>query len=344
MQIRNRKSGFTIIELLVASAVTAILAGLMLTITMNVTNAWTRSSGTLSANSQAQMVLDTLAQDLQGAVHRNDGNVWLAVNITDGPRMTPQRVYNELEVRNWVLTGPRSQQLKPTFSQNTRSFDLEDREFSNLRFGFSGAWLRFFTIPSDSANPQTQAAVSAVSYQIVRRNVTGSTPGPGNESEIRYMLYRSMVAPQNTFAAGYDFYPFRATRNDYYIPPASPLYDERYPPPGTVIRPDNTRIMANNVIDFGVRLYARQNNNLRLVFPANSAGFPSNDHRAYYAGHNASSPFPEVAEVFVRILTDEGAKQIQNLEAGLMQGDWWQIAEANSRVFTRKINLQNRSF
>jgi len=76
----NRRA-FTIIELLVAIGVTAILVTLMVTITINVLNAWNRSSGSLTAGNQARLVLDQISQDLQGVIIRRDLNVWLVATV-----------------------------------------------------------------------------------------------------------------------------------------------------------------------------------------------------------------------------------------------------------------------
>jgi hypothetical protein len=50
---------------------------------------------------------------------------------------------------------------------------------------------------------------------------------------------------------------------------------------------------------------------------------------------------PAVVEVFMRVLTDEGVMQIDNLENGWITGDWWDIALKNSKVFTRRIEINS---
>lgn len=80
-KVCKRKSGFTIIELLVATAVTAILAGLMIAMVSSVLSAWNRTSSSLRTNNDAKIVFDLLTEDLQGAVYRTDGKAWLAVDV-----------------------------------------------------------------------------------------------------------------------------------------------------------------------------------------------------------------------------------------------------------------------
>lgn len=59
------------IEILVASAVMALLVGLVITITSQVLNVWNRSGGRLSANQEARIAMELLTQDLETAVFRN---------------------------------------------------------------------------------------------------------------------------------------------------------------------------------------------------------------------------------------------------------------------------------
>ncbi len=117
--------------------------------------------------------------------------------------------------------------------------------------------------------------------------------------------------------------------------------------PGSIRRPDRNQLIANNVIDFGVRFWTRDaSNNLVIAFPKTTADLrfaATTDTAAATAVGISNVGFPAVAEVFVRILTDEGVTQIANLEAGRITGTWWEIALANSRVYTRRIEIKSTS-
>jgi len=52
--------GFTLLELMVAAAVTALLAALLLSVTSQVLGAWSRVSGQLTVTSQANIILDQI--------------------------------------------------------------------------------------------------------------------------------------------------------------------------------------------------------------------------------------------------------------------------------------------
>ena len=70
---------FTLIEVLIASAVMVILVGIVASIVSSVMNAWNRSSGKLVANAEARLALNLIAQDLETAVLQNNGQQWLRV-------------------------------------------------------------------------------------------------------------------------------------------------------------------------------------------------------------------------------------------------------------------------
>ncbi len=79
---KQNRSAFTLIEIMVATAVMVILVGLVIQITNEVLKVWNRSTGKLSANSEARLAMEFLTQDLETAVFRDNGMEWLRV---EGP-------------------------------------------------------------------------------------------------------------------------------------------------------------------------------------------------------------------------------------------------------------------
>jgi type II secretory pathway pseudopilin PulG len=298
--LRRANSAFTIVELLVAVAVTAVLVTFMVTVTSNVLSAWNRSSGILSSGNQARTILDQISQDLEGAIIKRGTDVMFAATVQETP-----------VVNSWVSDGFQ----KPSSNESLR-IEPTTRNLSEYRFGQAGVWLRFFTTPSDN-NPDSSGQVPlsnisaprAVAYQISRINVGGG--------QYSYMLYRSEIPPDQVFSVGYDL---------------STSYSN------SVIRnPTKQWIIGNDVIDFGVRLYARNSSGgLDLLFPTPAAG--GTDYAA-----NSTSGYPAVAEVFLRILTPEGVRQLAALDSGApLTGSWWEIAEQNSQVYTRRIEIKSK--
>lgn len=304
--MRNLSAGFTLIELLVAAAITVLIAGVLTGLISTALTNWNRSQGALTTEEQARAALDRLEQDLSGAICRDDGNVWLAATVQSDASASGV----------WVNGA------KP----GAASLYQAAPNLADARFGIAGVWLRFFaTVPA--ANARELAAPVAVSYQIVRRAPTIS----GTSCE--YLLYRSEVTASATLAAGYDLGALAYTT-------ASDVVGST----GNVVRPGYRQVLADNVIDFGVRFYAfgpdpaTGGPQLQQIFPVEATDLEYRVPRSVAA--NSSQRFPSVVEVLLRILTEEGARRVAALEAGQITGDWWAIASANSKVFVRRIQLK----
>ncbi len=331
---------FTLIEVLVAVAITAVLSGFMIVIVSNVSGFWGRTSGRASAESQGRFILDQLALDLQAALYRDDGAAWLAATIPANTNNTGL----------WNTTGTTANALKPANSAGSLQ-GIAVGAFDQARFGIAGTWLRFFTTKrGTNATVATASAPVAVGYQLVRRATSGSE---ARSTDRRYLLHRSEVRPGRlsatsasvgTLEAGFDLDPAL---------PSSPYYPTRNTAatndPAELLYPTINSVIGENVIDFGVRLYVRDTattTGLRQVFPATNTTL-TYLARSPGALPGANDPFPDVIDVMVRVLTDEGARIIAGYEATpqrltapqgvTTQAYWWQLALANSQVFTRRI-------
>jgi prepilin-type N-terminal cleavage/methylation domain-containing protein len=362
---------FTLIELLVALSVTALMVALMLTIVTNVLSGWNRSTGTLTAGNQARLLLDQIATDLQGAIVKRDGNGWLVATIQqDQSSASGDTGLSSAEVffPRWNPVAPLA--CKPmgatsfdpaaTRASATPSLNIDAAERGKLeqvRFGQTGVWLRFFSTPPDkNAVIADYTAPQAISYQMTRAHAGGQNAG--RTTAISYYLFRSVVTAQNTFAAGYDL----AASTLYNAPAGTDGVA------GTVRQPNAAHLIANDVIDFGVRIFERDATGaLYEAFPVRrtTAGIvvtaPASAPFSYVATSNATPSYlekggtlaktvggiPVVVEVMVRILTPEGVKKIQAYEenpasfGGASDAKWWELAEANSKVYVRRIELRS---
>jgi len=323
---------FTLLEVLVAAAVTVLLTALLLGVVSQVLGSWTRVSGTLTTAGQAGVILDHLAQDLEAAVLRADDAVWLAATVQRDQTGTGDA---DMSGVNWSATS------KPSGLASLRLIPASER-MEDCRFGQAGVWLRFFTTQPDSNDSlSNRSAPRAVAYQLVRRRVG---------DRYAYQLFRSQVRPgdgsASTYSSGYDL--FAAAYN---TPNGSAQH------PGNVRRPNAGFLLGNHVVDFGLRLYQRTpSGDLMLVFPVtNEHGqtFAATTHPTAtppgYAGRPVTRGFPAVVEVMVRVLDDEGAQLIWNLESGRIappdgiarDAYWWTLAETHGRVFTRRIVIRS---
>jgi type II secretory pathway pseudopilin PulG len=358
LKISQTKRAFTVLELLVAVSVTALLAGLLLNITSQVVQTQTQASGNLETNQVAQFVLDRIQEDLQCAVYRNDGNVWMAADILDSTDNS----------RNWVESAvqkPVEQSLRiliddwpedlvnPSYDANLQG------PISETRNGISGTWLRFFTeAPELDPNAENSGGARAISYQIIRHGLTSSVT-----STPRYQLFRSDVSDLNTFEAGYNLHP---TDGGY-----TNINDDGPRESGNVINPIFTRqsggkstdfSLASNIVDFGMRAYLIRNRNqgtgyLQQIYPdLNSTGdiysYLASSHPLYRTDPQRLflNAFPDVVDIMVRVLTAEGASALAAYEDGLIppqeglsvEETWWELVEQNSEVYVRRIRILSK--
>ncbi len=351
----SKRKGFTVIELLVAVGVTALLVALMINIVTTVLTNWNRTSGTLSSGNQARLILDQISQDLQGAILKTDGNVWLAASIQADVGTSGQS--GTLD-ENW--TGGKSATDSLEVFTAVAEQNLED-----YRFGQAGVWLRLFSIPSgDPTGTDVTASISApraISYQIVRRRVGGS----GSDAQYAYQLFRAEVAPHSdnltkaaasTFTVGYNLY---TTTSPGYMEADSDPTHSGYA--GNIRSPNPDQVIASGVVDFGVRFYVDNSSGVPTeVFPVDrlngggaKAAFaatsdtnksqPAVGATPAIAAGNTSYGFPTVAEVMIRVLTPEGIRLLEAHENGVTNlGDWWDdIVIPNSQVYTRRIDIKS---
>lgn len=296
-----KRRGFTILELLVALSITLVLAGMLLVTTTNLLQIWRRAHATASKSVDAKLVLDQLERDVQSAVSRIDGFDSIDVRLVD-----------DLAGHGWESSGAgalkpsaESLLLVPPPPSNGAVVSI-----SNARFGVSGAWLRL--LASDYDSSAGSPAPSTVGYQIVRRR--SGTNGP-----IGYALYRSKIGADDTFSSVLGS-AFTNTA------------------PSALNRPTSTDVIASNVVDFGVWIFAPDASGaLERIFPTSAS-------QTSLATDSAG----KTLWVMVRVLSDEGATQLEAIEAGRVTVPagktaaewWWEIVLANSQVFSRQIVVQ----
>ncbi|ACB77008.1 PulJ/GspJ family protein [Opitutus terrae] len=308
--------GFTLIELLLAVVITAGLAAAVLAVTTSTLRLWQRTQDRFSTQTQATLALNLLERDLQAALFRGDGRTWLAVDVINSP--------DALLNHGWQLGGL----MKPAGGP------LESGAGDTIggaRFGLSGAWLRFMTTNLDA---DAGALPAAVSYQVVRRPVSGSV-GAGNPAAVRYALARSAVSAEKTWSSGFNLEA-----------PAYVSTSAGFPPmqtPASVMNPSSADALASNVVDFGVWLYGRESSGkLRRIFPATPT---DTSHHA-----RQQNEFPVAADVMLRVLTDEGAQLLAAIESrrGAVSRPseipddaawWWSVVEMHSHVYVRRIRI-----
>jgi type II secretory pathway pseudopilin PulG len=326
------RNAFTLLELLVAVTITLVIAGLMLTVTINLLDLWQRTQGAAVQVATARQVLDLLERDFHSAFHRRDANRWLAADILDST--------SALANHGW-LAGPGP--MKPANGGSLRPLPPVDADgisfIRDARFGLSGVWLRFVGTNVESGG----SLPSVIAWQVVRRPVTGN-PVATNPAPVRYSLYRSSVSDAETFSSGYTVTSaaYGSTNNN----PSSAL-STAYRLPRNVTNPSHANLIASNVVDFGCWFYVQDTDGtLRRIYPAGAA---DTSHQAIGNSITDDTRFPGVADVMVRIVTEQGATLIEAVENGRLvrpsehatDADWWwSIVDAHSTVFVRRIEIK----
>ena len=347
----TRTKGFTVIELLVAVSVTALLSGMLLLISTQVLETQSKSTSTIETNQIAQFVLDQVQEDLQCALYRNDGNVWMTISLLNDNENSGSWV-------NPVISSNGKSQIDSLriVGLDWPSEELTDSEIDALgqgpflesRFGVAGCWLRFFSqSPELDPNAKNHGSARAIGYQILRYGLTGSP-----SSRAKYQLFRSDVSARNTFEAGYNLHPndggYNSSASLTSLDP-SDLGTPRIPSSitnpivtdGTDYSPTSFSL-ASNIIDFGIRAYHLEKNsfgtgNLVQIFPPIDISSPGNllaqefmatSYNTYQTLNNKTFYlFPDVMDVMVRVLSMEGARLVEAFENGSVPStdklNWW---------------------
>lgn len=362
--MRSRRAAFTVLELVVAVGITALLVAFAVAALSGVSGFWARSTGRISAEAQARYLLDQLSRDLQSAIFRDDGRTWMAATISS----------NTTANALWSNANTTGTAIKPANTaagagapslQGIATGNLADNSATSPRFGVAGTWLRFFTHKSGTnittnatATAENVSAPIAVSYQILRRASTATA----NNLDRRYFFHRAEVRP-NATGTGTNQLGTLQVGFDITAAAYQPASSSGTPPvrsPSEIKFPTLNSVLAENVIDFGVRLYIYVPNAttgepvLTQIFPSSNTDLShmaTLPPRATISANNYSNCFPEVVDVMVRVLTDEGARILAAYEAAPQrlllpagsgrtpQQYWWDLAIANSQVFTRRIVL-----
>lgn len=163
----RRRAGFTLLELMVAMGITAIIVTVLVTITGIATDTWTSSRAEIRAARQAKAMLDTMADDFQSLVSRRGNNFeWLVAETGGGQNPMP----------TVVRAGGGSQ----TPAEITFLTAATDRYAGQVGGDF----------------PDNNGDISCVSYRLRYQDpITGQQDADTST----FVLYRRLVNPDETF-------------------------------------------------------------------------------------------------------------------------------------------------
>ncbi len=158
----NRR-GFTILELLVATAVMALFLVLASQVVSSSLSQWGFANDKMSANLQARLAFDWLGRDLQSVCLADDGSEWLRIEPSDSAQTTDD--HGHVMKGSWLMcyTQPAQPHTDPAID------------------------------PPDPTAPKISGPI-AVSYSLGYLD-----PMVDNGSRKQFALLRTSVNPRDTF-------------------------------------------------------------------------------------------------------------------------------------------------
>ena len=166
-------AGFTLIELMVAMAVTTMIVTVMVSITAISLDTWTRSRSEVRAARQAKSMADTMARDLEALVVRRGNNIeWLTASA------------------------------EPVKSAGGQVPAIRDSNSAQLIF-YTAPTDRYdgkLVVDNDPKKPRDGAVgdISCVGYSLQYRDPMGEATS-GTEIPT-FVLYRNLVNPDKTYS------------------------------------------------------------------------------------------------------------------------------------------------
>ncbi|GBL43295.1 hypothetical protein EMGBD4_07940 [Verrucomicrobiota bacterium] len=174
--LRPARRGFTLIELMVSTALMVIIVLAVVSIAADTFKAYDRAVADLSTQSEARSVLDALENDFQTAVIRPDGRCWMEIvlpasSATGGPASPPPAVGNLNPAEHPIIMLFAAPQDRPRWRPDQTS--------------------------ATAPRVALKGDVCAVAYRIGQRSPF-NTPGTGNQQI--YGVYRTIIDSEKTFA------------------------------------------------------------------------------------------------------------------------------------------------
>jgi prepilin-type N-terminal cleavage/methylation domain-containing protein len=348
-------AGFTLVEILTATAIMALLVSLVMVILTQVMSAWNRSTDDMTFSTNARLVFESMTQDFQGCILRSDGNQWLSLTTDAPPKGS---------------AVPSATDSRLIFFTSTPLHQTKDASTP----GAPGK-----TIAGD---------ICAVEYRVVYADPFGANSPPGSTTSTKtFSLHRVVLDPVSTFY-GINGVPVMGLNTDTTPTSLVASFDSSVDLQSAATTPTQNRtptvaipyggsngpspltipiygayatasMLLDNVAQFTVFLYFNgqdPSQSLPIQAYPQTAINKSNPPALFYGGStkptadagyfdgkvNANAPpvFLSLAyaDVTLTILTDDGINYLQQGNGAVPQGlTWQQFIQKFGKTYTQRI-------
>lgn len=318
---QSQRRGFTLIELIVSLAITAVIAYFVFSFATSIARLWRSTEGSVSTELDVQIALDRIAMDLESALFFEKGDAMFAVSAI---------AHSNADAAKGEVDRKLSGRWDPPNLQGAGRLPSEHFFPESHQYGWAGSWLRFFSaVPS----------VNAVGYQIIREE-----PFSGFGRHY-YTLFRTVVRHDLTIAN-------RLNIQDPRYSEGSANLSDTSVDPACIARPWLQSVFLEDVVDFGVRLYVYDRQlgasddspaGLRLIYPSTDNETLSAQERSHFASTfdstNRDIQYPDVVEVFIRVLDDVGSELLRESEDVRVDAAYSEIVEKHGRLYSRMVEV-----
>ena len=180
--MNTKRKAFTLVEIMAASAIMAIIVLGVLSVTSNILKTYSKASGQLQNYFDANVVGNIIAEDLESMNYKRDGRAWLEVKYTNEVGiLTGKSHMDKSPLRPPEIMFYSSTSLRPRFTKENTSFNIGNDDLKQ--------------------NVMIPGSLCAIKYQLALKSPFMKSQGEVNDAEqynAFYGLYRAVIDSRST--------------------------------------------------------------------------------------------------------------------------------------------------
>lgn len=159
--MKVNRNAFTLVEMIVAVGITAVLAALLLAIVTQTLGIWERSVSALNMNNEAERVLQRITEDWESAFARRDDHAWI-----DAVENGPWRFFTQVAATSGDSTDPNTLREVAYRWGDNRLYRVEGSAADALQSDYT--WT-----PPDETDPEFLLAPNVLQLQMTGYDENG---------------------------------------------------------------------------------------------------------------------------------------------------------------------------